>query len=44
LLRHLFRFSFLHPEDLAISLAFGILSIIWFEGLKLWQRQAVRVE
>ncbi len=38
LLRHLFRFSFLHPEDLAISLAFGILSIIWFEGLKLWRR------
>ncbi len=38
LLRHLFRFSFLHPEDLAISLTFGILSIIWFEGLKLWRR------
>jgi flagellar biosynthesis protein FliP len=43
LLRHLFRFSFLHPEDLAISLLFGIFSILWFEGLKLWQRKPLRI-
>jgi P-type Ca2+ transporter type 2C len=39
LLRQLFRFSFLHPEDLAISLVFGVFSVLWFEGLKLWQRK-----
>jgi P-type Ca2+ transporter type 2C len=37
LLQHLFRFSLLHPEDLVISLTSGILSILWFEALKLWR-------
>ncbi|MDZ8051163.1 MAG: cation-translocating P-type ATPase [Aulosira sp. ZfuVER01] len=39
LLRHLFRFSFLHFEDLVISLVSGVFSILWFEGLKIWRRQ-----
>ena len=39
LLRVLFRFSFLHPEDLAITLVAGISTILWFEGLKLWNRR-----
>jgi Ca2+-transporting ATPase len=34
LLRDLFHFSTLHADDLAISLAAGVLSILWFEGLK----------
>lgn len=40
LLRHLFSFSFLHVEDLAISLASGVFSVLWFEGLKLWRRRS----
>ncbi|MGB8699598.1 MAG: cation-translocating P-type ATPase, partial [Thermosynechococcaceae cyanobacterium] len=43
LLRQLFRFSMLHPADLAISLISGIFSILWFEGLKVWNRQQIRV-
>ncbi|MBH8577990.1 cation-translocating P-type ATPase [Nostocaceae cyanobacterium CENA369] len=39
LLRHLFRFSFLHFDDLIVSLASGLFSILWFEGLKIWQRR-----
>jgi Ca2+-transporting ATPase len=42
LLRVLFRFSFLHPEDLAITLIAGIFSILWFEGFKLWNRRKKR--
>jgi P-type Ca2+ transporter type 2C len=42
LLRHLFSFSFLHVEDLAISLASGVFSVLWFEGLKLWRRRSQR--
>jgi len=38
-LRHLFSFSFLHPDDLLVSLLSGIVSILWFEGLKLWNRR-----
>jgi Ca2+-transporting ATPase len=34
-LRSLFRFSILHPIDLAICLAAGVVSILWFEGLKM---------
>ena len=34
-LRSLFRFSALHPLDLAICLAAGLVSILWFEGLKI---------
>jgi Ca2+-transporting ATPase len=38
-LRHLFRFSFLHFDDLVVSLTSGIFSILWFEGLKIWRRK-----
>jgi P-type Ca2+ transporter type 2C len=43
LLRQLFRFSILHPVDLAISLMSGVFSILWFEGLKLWNRHQIKV-
>lgn len=43
LLRHLFSFSFLHADDLLVSLFSGIVSILWFEGLKLWNRRAMHV-
>jgi Ca2+-transporting ATPase len=39
LLRHLFSFSFLHTQDLALALVSGVVSILWFEGLKLWNRR-----
>ena len=39
ILRHLFSFSFLHTDDLLISLFSGIVSIFWFEGLKIWNRR-----
>jgi P-type Ca2+ transporter type 2C len=39
-LRTLFRFSFLHPNDLLLSVGAGLISIFWFEWLKLWNRQA----
>ncbi|HEY9648108.1 MAG TPA: cation-translocating P-type ATPase, partial [Chroococcidiopsis sp.] len=39
LLRHLFSFSFLHIDDLLVSLVSGVVSIFWFEGLKLWNRR-----
>ncbi|HSQ78419.1 MAG TPA: cation-translocating P-type ATPase, partial [Nitrospirota bacterium] len=38
-LRQLFRFSLLHPDDVAISIAAGVVSIIWFEVLKLVNRR-----
>ncbi|BFM40404.1 cation-translocating P-type ATPase [Synechocystis sp. LKSZ1] len=41
LLRHLFSFSFLHADDLLVSLMSGVVSIFWFEGLKLWNRRSV---
>jgi Ca2+-transporting ATPase len=34
-LRLLFRFSYLHPQDLAICLVAGLFSVAWFELLKL---------
>ena len=43
LLRSLFGFSILHPLDLAICLSAGVFSIMWFEGLKMFngrQRQS----
>lgn len=43
LLRHLFSFSFLHADDLLISLLSGIVSILWFEGLKLWNRRRMTI-
>src|SRR5581483_11738877 len=36
-LRELFHFAVLHPEDLAICLAAGTVSVLWFEGVKLVQ-------
>jgi Ca2+-transporting ATPase len=38
-LKKLFHFSTLHLIDLAISLAAGAFSIIWFEGFKIIHRQ-----
>jgi Ca2+-transporting ATPase len=38
-LRDLFHFSVLHPNDLALRLAGGLLSVIWFEGLKLFKQK-----
>jgi P-type Ca2+ transporter type 2C len=35
-LRNLFSFSFLHPIDLAICLGGGLISLLWFELLKLF--------
>lgn len=37
-LRDLFHFARLHLVDLAICLASGIVSIIWFEGMKVFGR------
>ncbi|MFH1619118.1 MAG: cation-translocating P-type ATPase, partial [bacterium] len=34
--RNLFRFSILHPPDIAICCVAGILSILWFELLKVF--------
>lgn len=39
LLRDLFRFSTLHGIDLAICLAAGLASVLWFEVLK-WGNRA----
>jgi Ca2+-transporting ATPase len=36
-LRGLFRFAELHPADLGICLAAGVVSVLWFEGLKLFK-------
>ena len=38
-LRDLFSFAFLHPIDIAICLVAGVISIAWFEGLKLLNRR-----
>lgn len=38
-LRDLFHFSTLHVTDLAICLAGGVLSILWFEGVKIFRRK-----
>jgi P-type Ca2+ transporter type 2C len=38
-LRDLFRFSKLHPVDLTICLGAGVLSIMWFEVLKMLNRR-----
>ena len=34
-LRDLFHFSVLHPRDLLITFLGGVISLIWFEGLKM---------
>lgn len=38
-LRDIFHFSALHPNDLALCLAGGLLSILWFESLKLLRQK-----
>ena len=45
-LRDLFRFTALHADDLLICLLAGMLSVLWFEGLKLslrWVQRAPAV-
>ncbi|MFN7247278.1 MAG: cation-translocating P-type ATPase, partial [Microcystis sp.] len=44
LLRHLFSFSLLHTDDLLVSLVSGVVSIFWFEGLKLWNRRHLNIQ
>jgi Ca2+-transporting ATPase len=41
-LRQLFSFSLLHPIDLAICLGGGIVSLLWFEQLKILHRPQER--
>jgi Ca2+-transporting ATPase len=40
-LRTLFLFDLLHPLDLVICLTAGIISILWFEGLKVVRRRQI---
>jgi Ca2+-transporting ATPase len=41
-LREIFRFSMLHPLDVAICLFAGILSIVWFELFKVFKRKRTK--
>jgi Ca2+-transporting ATPase len=41
-LRHLFSFSSLHPIDLAICLAGGSISLLWFEALKFLNKSTAK--
>ncbi len=41
-LRGLFHFAPLHTVDLALCFAGGVVSILWFEGLKVYQRRRGR--
>jgi len=41
-LRRLFHFAALGPADLAISLTAGMTGILWFEGLKIFNRKRQR--
>ena len=43
-LRDLFHFSTLHPNDLLLCLATGVVSLLWFEALKLMRRRPERTE
>ncbi len=38
-LRDLFHFSTLHPDDLALCLTGGFVSILWFEALKMFKKK-----
>jgi len=38
-LRNIFHFSFLHFDDIAITLFGGVISLLWFEGLKALSKQ-----
>lgn len=42
-LQKLFSFSVLHGDDLAVALVSGVVSVLWFEGLKLWNRQRLHI-
>ncbi len=39
-LRSAFHFSFLHFDDLTLTLSSGIIIIFWFEMLKMWRNRA----
>ena len=39
-LQKLFHFSTLHVKDLALCLAGGFVSVIWFEGLKMLRQKS----
>jgi Ca2+-transporting ATPase len=39
ILRDIFRFSAIHPVDVAICVSAGILSIVWFELFKVFSRK-----
>ncbi|MFA4967792.1 MAG: cation-translocating P-type ATPase, partial [Candidatus Margulisiibacteriota bacterium] len=41
--RGLFHFSLMHTDDLAIAFAAGIVSVLWFELLKLFRSKAIKV-
>jgi Ca2+-transporting ATPase len=41
LLRDLFRFSALHASDMLIALLMGLISILWFEGMKVVHKNKV---
>jgi P-type Ca2+ transporter type 2C len=43
ILRDLFHFAPLHPNDLAISLGAGVICVVWFEIVKLLSRRKTRV-
>jgi Ca2+-transporting ATPase len=40
-LRNVFHFSTLHADDLAICLTGGLVSVLWFEGVKVFRRQSM---
>jgi Ca2+-transporting ATPase len=40
--QRLFHFAPLHPPDLLLSLAAGLLCVLWFEGVKLVRRRGRR--
>ena len=41
-LRGLFHFAYLSADDLVITFLSGAVSLIWFEGLKAWDRKHSR--
>jgi Ca2+-transporting ATPase len=40
-LRRVFRFAYLHVDDVLLCIAAGVLSIAWFEVLKLFQGRSL---
>ncbi|MBZ5705488.1 MAG: cation-translocating P-type ATPase [Acidobacteriia bacterium] len=43
-LRELFRFSVLHPVDLAVCVGAAACSILWFEALKVWKTRGTQLQ